>query len=176
MANSYHHASDDAIAGAFAGFITRMMTAPFDVMKIRYQILRSESLSRSNILEVTRSIVRNEGIFALWKGNIPAICLWISYSYVQFGLYGSLRNIHQPTSTGESLRMVIPPIISRSFSHFLHGSIAGTVATLLTYPFDLMRTQFAVQSQQSVHKSMISYCIRTYKLHGITGKFSFLIY
>lgn len=43
------------------------------------------------------------------------------------------------------------------------------IATILTYPFDIMRTQFALQGSQKFHNSFHSYATYTFKTFGLRG-------
>jgi solute carrier family 25 thiamine pyrophosphate transporter 19 len=54
---------------------------------------------------------------------------------------------------------------------FLAGAGAGIMATLATYPFDLMRTQFALQGNNKVYNNMGAYIT-----HTISEKGSFALY
>jgi len=40
---------------------------------------------------------------------------------------------------------------------------------VVTYPFDIMRTQFALQGKDVVYKSMASFIGHTYKTKGVQG-------
>ncbi len=90
--------SDSIFAGAYAGMVARLISAPLDLLKIRFQlqgILTNESghMKYRNVWQATKTIVKEEGITALWKGNVAATYLWVSYSMVQFGIYGLLKDI-----------------------------------------------------------------------------------
>lgn len=54
---------------------------------------------------------------------------------------------------------------------FLAGAGAGIAATVSTYPFDLMRTQFALQGREKVHQTMYSFIHSTWRSKGPTGFF-----
>jgi hypothetical protein len=91
---SKYSISHNLLAGAFAGAVARLLTAPFDVIKIRFQ-MQSGSLSNKatkykSILQAFKTVIFEEGVTALWKGNLSATYLWISYAMVQFSLYGIL--------------------------------------------------------------------------------------
>ena len=204
---------DDMIAGACAGAIGRIITAPFDVLKIRYQLqFTSGSETKYNsIFQAFRTIVKEEGIGALWKGNLSATYLWVSYSLVQFGLYGYLKNIinnNENESSSPSLNynninksdkkrnQINRPNINinvnskkdsnkissststststsnsfiRSCTLFLAGAAAGMIATAATYPFDIMRTQFAIQGKEKLHPNILSYVGTTMQTKGVKG-------
>jgi len=45
----------------------------------------------------------------------------------------------------------------------------GITSTIVTYPFDIMRTQFAMQGSEVVYKSMGSFISHTYQAKGVPG-------
>jgi solute carrier family 25 thiamine pyrophosphate transporter 19 len=152
---------DDIFAGAFAGCVARMMTAPFDVIKIRFQLQNNADKKYTSVLQSLRSIIKEEGFFSLWKGNVSALYLWVSYSMIQFAAYDVLKNIgetvlnpfersrddtdankpHIQSSSSKSQWSAF----KRSIVLFVAGAGAGMIATTTTYPFDITRTQFALQ-------------------------------
>lgn len=79
------------MAGAFAGASARLITAPFDVLKIRFQLQFAEKVKYTSLSQAFQTVIKEEGIFGLWKGNVAATYLWISYAMVQFGVYGFLK-------------------------------------------------------------------------------------
>lgn len=181
--------SDDAAAGAFSGVAARLLTAPFDVIKIRFQLQNRDNAKYLSMLQAFRTVIREEGFLSLWKGNIAATYLWISYAVVQFAVYGVLKRF------GESLLPVVPlsgDLLSasrasddatnrrtsgdhskllRTLVLFLAGASAGIIATATTYPLDIMRTQFALQGKDMVYKTMSSFITQTYRNKGIAGGF-----
>lgn len=146
------------IAGAFAGLVGRIITAPIDFMKIRIQL--NCYSSSSSLMESFRTVIKEEGFFSLWKGNLSATYLWISYAMVQFSTYGLFKKwiaLHES------------PKIS-SVSSFIAGAGSGMTATLITYPLDIMRTQFVVQGKQKSFYSMKEFISYTYSKRGLKGR------
>lgn len=88
----------------------------------------------------------HEGITGLWKGNIPAELLYVCYGGVQFTSY---RSISQ-------LQTTLPYRFPSSIESFISGAGAGSVATTVTYPLDLLRTRFAAQGTEKVYASLLS--------------------
>ena len=131
-----NNSSNAIVAGAFAGAVARIFVAPLDVIKIRLQI-QKENYSLTNAkykgaVSAMATIAREEGIRkGLWAGTLPALCLWIPYTGIQFGMLNLLLT---SSSSGSS-----------SSSNFLFGAVAGATATIATYPFDIIRTQLASQ-------------------------------
>ncbi|XP_029658915.1 mitochondrial thiamine pyrophosphate carrier-like [Formica exsecta] len=146
---------DHAIAGAVSGFVTRFLCQPLDVIKIRFQ-LQVEPISKCRISKY-RSIpqaflliLREEGISALWKGHIPAQMLSITYGMAQFYSYNVLMKMIQR----------VPKIEQWNHSmHFIAGASAGSIATIISFPFDTVRTRLIAQSSKhQVYNGMLHSC------------------
>ncbi|KAK6335985.1 mitochondrial thiamine pyrophosphate transporter [Orbilia blumenaviensis] len=88
-----------------------------------------------------RTIVREEGVTALWKGNIPAELLYLTYGAAQFFMY----------SQAQSYLSTLPLTshLPQTFINTISGGLAGGMATSFTYPFDLLRTRFAASKGRS---------------------------
>ncbi|EJT97624.1 mitochondrial carrier [Dacryopinax primogenitus] len=157
---------DLVVAGSVSGVTTRFVIAPLDVVKIRLQL---QSHARSDttlpvyrgLVQTTATILREEGITGLWKGNIPAELLYLTYGAAQFYTY---RTIHL-SLTGLG--------INRSAQDFVAGGAAGAVAAFVTYPFDLLRTRFAAQGSGDLRiYTSLANAVRTiYAKEGVPGFF-----
>lgn len=160
----------------------RFCIAPLDVVKIRLQLqdvhippVTSTTASRStNTFSTFTSIIRNEGITALWKGNLPAEGLYLSYGAVQFLAYRMTTQLLQPSLSKSEKASVTTTFIS--------GSVAGTLATTITYPLDLLRTRLATSTHRSTvlsrnrivspsHPTLSSTIKRIYSVEGPYGFF-----
>ncbi|KAI9719137.1 MAG: mitochondrial thiamine pyrophosphate transporter [Chrysothrix sp. TS-e1954] len=160
------------IAGGVAGLVSRFCIAPLDVVKIRLQLQThsrsatstnsSSSTSRpssaqsarrtpakpqyTTTLSTFRTIIRTEGPTALWKGNLPAEFLYLTYGSLQFTLYHTLSS---------HISTLPPPYrLPDAAESFVAGATAGGVATSATYPLDLLRTRFAAQGIERVYGSL----------------------
>ncbi|CAO3635791.1 unnamed protein product [Cunninghamella echinulata] len=162
---------------AFCGAVA---VAPLDVVKIRMQLQNHPTqfptfvhrLTMSNkvptniptikytgVLHSLRTILKEEGIKGWYKGNLPAEYLYLSYSAVEFWTYNELEQCM------DKMAFKIP----HTCKTFISGMIAGSVATTITYPFDLLRTRFAVQGTTK-HYTGIFQAIRSiYSIEGIKG-------
>ena len=122
-------------AGAVSGALSRLVTAPFDVAKVRLQLApKGKYRSLRNTL---RSIYSEEGAVGLWRGTSAALLLWTSYTAVQFAVCGPLLKAISPgAAAGKAVQQL---------DYFVAGAGAGCAATLATYPFDIARTAFAGQ-------------------------------
>lgn len=136
--------------------MSRFCIAPLDVVKIRLQLQThsmSDPLTCDGIKGPTyrgvwgtlRTIRREEGIRALWKGNIPAELLYVCYGGTQFVAY---RGISQ-------LLAQLPIRAHPSAESFISGAAAGAFATTITYPLDLLRTRFAAQGTEKIYTGLL---------------------
>lgn len=110
-----------------------------------------------------RHLIQNEGISSLWKGNIPAELMYLSYSSIQFVTYRTItlalqRNLgdNQLTSTTES---------------FIAGACAGAISTSVTYPLDLLRTRLAAQGTNKIYRNFLHSVRDIYRSEGSSGFF-----
>ncbi|CAB9513657.1 Mitochondrial thiamine pyrophosphate carrier [Seminavis robusta] len=132
----------DFVAGAVAGAGARMLTHPLDLIRIRRQLASTLSENGTNAIRTTMwqdfvQVIQNEGgIRGLFRGNLAALNLWVSYTAVQFSAYGATRTYFQTVFPDESQRTIVA---------FCAGASAGVAATVSTYPLDLCRTIFAAR-------------------------------
>ncbi|KAG6999300.1 mitochondrial thiamine pyrophosphate transporter [Physcia stellaris] len=156
------------IAGGVAGLVSRFCIAPLDVLKIRLQ-LQSHSLSDPlstpqsyrrqppSTTSTLKDILQHEGVTALWKGNIPAELLYVTYGACQFTAYTTFTTL-------------LPPM-APSMTAFIAGAAAGATATTATYPLDLLRTRFAAQGSDKVYSSFLGSIRDIARSEGTRGFF-----
>lgn len=97
-------------------------------------------------LSTIRHILRHEGITGLWKGNVPAELMYVSYAAMQFTMYRSISLVLDHIAGEKAL--------NKSVESFIAGAGAGATATTVTYPLDLLRTRFAAQGTERVYTSL----------------------
>lgn len=135
----------------------RFCIAPLDVLKIRLQ-LQYHSLTEPSlrpgptrgVVSLARDIFRNEGITGFWRGNIPAEGLYLSYGAVQFLTYRTTNQAISKLAEESNTR------VPGALKSFVSGAIAGTAATSVTYPLDLLRTRFAAQGTVRVYEGLLA--------------------
>ncbi|KND01987.1 thiamine transporter TPC1 [Spizellomyces punctatus DAOM BR117] len=166
----------NAVSGATAGVISRFVIAPLDVIKIRFQLQTEElRLSRIRGGEVPAQvkyrglaqsftrIIREEGLRGLWKGNLSAEYLYLGYGAAQFYAYPEYERLLNRTT--QYLNFKLPTEIVAS----LAGALAGCTATVATYPFDLLRTRFAVQGQHGPYSGLVDAIRQIAGKEGLPG-------
>ncbi|CCG85136.1 Mitochondrial thiamine pyrophosphate carrier 1 [Taphrina deformans PYCC 5710] len=154
---------ETVVCGGTAGLVARFFIAPLDVLKIRLQLQSSSSgqLYRGTV-HGFRTIVQEEGVRALWKGNVPAELLYVTYSATQFLTY---------KTTNDASRALCPSSWPEATHAFIAGAGAGAVATTVTYPFDLLRTRFAAQRNSGPYKSLRKAVAEVVRTEGLRGMY-----
>lgn len=84
--------------------------------------------------------MKEEGPLGLWKGNIPAATMYVIYGAVQFSSYSFYNTLLSDLEKQYGIG------IKPGFHSLVLGSLAGGTSTLVSYPFDLLRTRFVHHS------------------------------
>lgn len=145
------------MAGAFSGCFTRALTQPLDCSKVRLQ-LQVEPVAQvsgarySGMLQTLFAIFRDEGLYGLWKGHIPAQLLSVFYGLGQFAAYDQLNRAgrHVPLFNEHS-----------NIRHFICGGIAGAIGNTASTPFDVVRTRIIAQDHGRGYTSTTEVCVES---------------
>ncbi|KAL6188606.1 hypothetical protein ACLB2K_039998 [Fragaria x ananassa] len=169
----------DATAGLIAGGISRTITSPLDVIKIRFQVqlepTSTWALVRRNLtapskytgmFQATRDIFREEGLPGFWRGNVPALLMVMPYTAIQFTVLHKLKTFAAGSSKSED-HVHLSPYLS-----YISGALAGCAATVGSYPFDLLRTLLASQGEPKVYPTMRSAFVDIVKTRGFRGLYA----
>jgi solute carrier family 25 (mitochondrial thiamine pyrophosphate transporter), member 19 len=118
----------------------REWLSPLDVIKIRFQVMSElpgvyNRRHYASMSSAARSIFKDGGPAAFWKGNCAAMLMVVPYGSIQFASF------YQFQQSG----LVAP--LKEPYRSLVVGSAAGALATILTYPLDLLRTRFAAQTE-----------------------------
>ncbi|KAL7299801.1 hypothetical protein TKK_0007545 [Trichogramma kaykai] len=164
----YHH----AIAGAASGCLTRFICQPLDVVKIRFQlqvepIKKNSSSKYHSMLQTFRLIAKEESVYALWKGHVPAQLLSVIFGTSQFYVYILVNQyLEQINSLSDKTKTV----------HFFSGAFAGCFATVTSFPLDTIRTRLIAQSSQNqAYSGTLHSCAMIYKTETPKGFFRGLL-
>ncbi|XP_023000201.1 mitochondrial thiamine diphosphate carrier 2-like isoform X2 [Cucurbita pepo subsp. pepo] len=169
----------DSSAGAIAGCVSRTVTSPLDVIKIRFQVqlepttkwaLVQRSLSGpskyTGMLQATRDIFREEGLPGFWRGNVPALLMVMPYTAIQFTVLHRLKTYAAGSSKTEAHSQLSP------YLSYISGALAGCAATVGSYPFDLLRTILASQGEPKIYPTMRSALIDIIRTRGFRGLYA----
>ncbi|KAF3394999.1 60S ribosomal protein L18-B [Talaromyces pinophilus] len=132
--------------GALAGITSVTVTYPLDIVRTRLSIQsasfadlgkRKAGEKLPGMFETMVSMYRNEGgTLALYRGIVPTVAGVAPYVGLNFMVYESVRVYLTPE--GEK-----NPSPARKL---LAGAISGAVAQTCTYPFDVLRRRFQINT------------------------------
>ncbi|KAH8704688.1 putative mitochondrial carrier protein, partial [Talaromyces proteolyticus] len=134
------------LCGAFAGITSVTVTYPLDIVRTRLSIQSASfaELGHQNsggklpgMLETMILMYKSEGgVLALYRGIIPTVAGVAPYVGLNFMVYESVRVYLTPN--GEK-----NPSSARKLAA---GAISGAVAQTCTYPFDVLRRRFQINT------------------------------
>lgn len=140
------------VTGAAARALVGFITMPVTVVKVRYE---SDLYNYTSIRNAARHIYANHGLRGFFYGagatairDAPHAGLYV-YTYELSKSYLSSLLIPPATGapdSGDEARVVSP--LRATVVNFASGLTAGTAATVLTNPFDVMRTRLQLRPAQ----------------------------
>ncbi|XP_039345656.1 solute carrier family 25 member 43 [Mauremys reevesii] len=117
-----------------AGALSLSLTAPLELLTVLAQV--GASPPWRGLWQAGRSVCQAEGIGALWKGNLTACLRLFPCSALQLASYRRFVVLFMDDLGHIS-----------QWSAIMAGSLAGTVATIVTYPTDVVKTRLIVQNR-----------------------------
>mmetsp|Transcript_10168 Transcript_10168/g.30546 ORF Transcript_10168/g.30546 Transcript_10168/m.30546 type:complete len:338 (-) Transcript_10168:678-1691(-) len=166
-------------AGAVAGIIGMSATYPLDMVRGRLTIQEGKGQGQyRGITHATVTIIRQEGIMALWRGWLPSVIGVIPYVGLNFATYETSKEIvmrHYGLSDERDIHIV---------TRLACGGFAGTLGQTVAYPLDVVRRRLQVSGwagASSLHageggssvayKGMVDCFVRTMREEGIQAFF-----
>ena len=134
---------DNLLLGGFAGIASRTVTAPIELLKLQKQnnYLKNGSLS---------SVVKNEGVRYLWKGNMTnCIRVFPQYAF-NFGIFEKSKELLK-----ENLNIQNPDLL-----HFTSGAISGVSSLCIIYPLETARTHLSLQTNKKKYKGLFDVLLK----------------
>ncbi len=124
----------DVTASMVAGALAALVVTPFDVVTRRVQ---AGDFATSRI--ALASLLRNDGVVALFRGIGPTLSMFVSTNALYFPVYEQLRTrLRSSTTIGDG------PI-----APFLAGTIARVAVATLSAPLEYLRTHMQAQRAPS---------------------------
>eukprot|EP00457_Paulinella_chromatophora_P011552 gb/GEZN01011700.1/.p1 GENE.gb/GEZN01011700.1/~~gb/GEZN01011700.1/.p1 ORF type:complete len:338 (-),score=25.12 gb/GEZN01011700.1/:124-1098(-) len=101
--------------------------------------------SKVDMISVCRSIIQNEGARGFYRGLVPALLL-VSNPAVQFMVYEKLVAMARTLQGG---RRSGPLPALPSWQYFVIAAFAKAMATVVSYPFQIVKTRLMVRPESS---------------------------
>ncbi|EEB10455.1 Peroxisomal membrane protein PMP34, putative [Pediculus humanus corporis] len=160
------NATKDLLIAALAGVVNVLTTTPLWVVNTRLKMKGIKNHKQNNydgLLDGLLKIKKEEGIKALWNGTIPSLFL-VANPTIQFVIYEAVKR---------ELHKIYPEKKFGAFIFFLIGAFSKAVATVMTYPIQLLQTKLRHgHTYQDLRKNagmneVAAYILRKYGLSGL---------
>ncbi|KZT72800.1 mitochondrial carrier [Daedalea quercina L-15889] len=145
--NGSHVRFVGAVAGVGSGLTKVAVGHGFDTIKTRLQC--SPPGTYKGAVECMLRIVRNESVFALYKGATPPAVAWAAIDSV---LLGSLHN-YRLFLIRHGMTESVPGSDARRLTvagHTIAGLFAGLTSAILATPMEHLKVKLQMQSQRLV--------------------------
>ncbi|KAL7104619.1 hypothetical protein ACP275_08G256600 [Erythranthe tilingii] len=129
-------------SAAEAGGLVCFCTNPVWLVKIRLQLQTPQQVRPySGFHDALRTILKEEGWRALYKGLVPGLFL-VTHGAIQFTAYEELRKMVIKFRTEESAENPnVAENLLDSFDYAVLGASSKLAAVALTYPFQVIRAR-----------------------------------
>ncbi|KLO17469.1 solute carrier family 25 member 38 [Schizopora paradoxa] len=132
-----------------AGAVTRVSVGfilnPFSVLKARYESNMFNNKYRS-FPSALGSILRS-GPSELFKGFVPSAIRDAPYAGIFVATYESIKRRSSKITSSSSA----PSFLSSTAIHTFSAASAGAIATVVTHPFDVIKTKVQVRQEDRYH-------------------------
>jgi solute carrier family 25 folate transporter 32 len=147
---------DHLVAGTQAGVVMVFLTNPIWLIKTRLQLQgsRPEAPQYRGFLHAVSRISREEGVTALYKGLVPALIL-TTHGAVQFMAYEYMKDLSlqmriAQLPQGVDQRAYGAQLEQPGWVSFVTGGASKIVATLATYPYQVVKSRLQQQGANSL--------------------------
>lgn len=117
------------IAGAAARVFAASFVSPIELVRTKMQ---SKKLSYCEIGQGVKNLIQHQGFFSMWRGLGPTILRDVPFSSIYWACYENLKQTFQQEQ----------PTFWFSLAA---GASSGTVAAILTLPFDVVKTHRQIE-------------------------------
>lgn len=155
------------IAGITARTTITSLLSPLELIRTNLQstpISPDRPHTLPSVLRSVRTIVRSQGIFFLWRGLGPTLWRDVPFSGIYWAGYEGWKRYFE--ARGQS----------GAYVAFACGAISGTTASLLTSPFDVLKTRrqalLMAGTIPSHTRGTIPLCWRIIRTEGASALFA----
>ena len=156
------------ISGGFARTFAATTISPLEMIRTKMQ---SKRLSYLEVRQAVNSLIESQGLFSLWRGLSATILRDVPFSCIYWANYEYLKKRFNQTDP-------------KFASSFIFGAFSGTIAAVITLPFDVVKTHRQIElgemqiigSKQSSNPSKTQHILRKiYRQNGLKGLFSGIV-
>jgi len=135
----------DFISGVGAECVSCVLWVPIDVIKERLQVQNAlKSYNYSNSIDAVKQITKTEGIIGLYRAYGATVLAFGPFIGINLMLYEKVKRFLNIDNE--------KPQILKSFSL---AFITGTIASVLTNPFDVAKLRMQVQRAEMASRNLL---------------------
>jgi len=184
------HSSDNFAIAIGSGACMVFLTNPVWLIKTRMQLQMKKTSDAfeikkpySGMFDAAKTIVREEGFWALYKGTVPALML-TSHGGVQFVAYEFLKkHFHYARPKRDESKSVVERL-ELSLGFLTMGAVSKIIASTVTYPIQVLKARLQqradsleitpegdVRAVRREYHGVLKSVRRMWKKEGIAGFF-----
>jgi len=142
--------------GCTARTVAGSIMIPFTVIKTRFE---SQQYNYRSVLAALRAILAAEGVRGLTLGLVPTLARDVPFSGLYLMFYEHLKTI-----TPREMKEQQPSAV-----HFMSGMTAGVLASLVTQPADVIKTQLQLNNTTREGRGVLNTAANILQTQGMTG-------
>ncbi len=132
------------LSGCFARVFTSVATAPLELLRTRILAMTVKTNVLSSCLAHLSMEIRRDGPGRLWNGIGATICRDILFSAIYFASYETMSSKLRLIMHSSNMNDHESLYAGKFFQAFIAGACSGSIAAVLTHPFDVMKTRIQV--------------------------------
>ncbi|KAF6065303.1 Mitochondrial carrier family protein [Candida albicans] len=155
------------VSGINAGFVTSTATNPIWLIKTRLQLDKSKGKNYKNSWDCFKHIIKHEGFTSLYRGlsasylgGIESTIQWVLYEQMRMFINKRSLQIHGNDPSNKTTKDHILEWSARSGA----AGLAKFMASLITYPHEVVRTRLRQAPLESTGKPKYTGLIQCFKL------------
>ncbi|KAK6457160.1 mitochondrial carrier domain-containing protein [Scheffersomyces xylosifermentans] len=155
------------VSGISAGFVTSTATNPIWLIKTRLQLDKSKGKHYKNSWDCLKHVIKNEGIHGLYKGlsasylgAVESTLQWVLYEQMRMFINKRSLELHGNNPENKTTKDHILEWSARSGA----AGAAKFIASLITYPHEVVRTRLRQAPLESTGKPKYTGLIQCFKL------------
>ena len=142
--------------GCSARTVAGSVMIPFTVIKTRFE---SQQYNYRSVVAALRAILAAEGLRGLTLGLVPTLARDVPFSGLYLMFYEHLKNI-----TPREMKEQQPSTV-----HFMSGMTAGVLASLVTQPADVIKTQLQLNNNARGDRGVLASATNILQTQGLRG-------
>jgi solute carrier family 25 (adenine nucleotide translocator) protein 4/5/6/31 len=134
----------DFFLGGLSGAIGKTSFAPLERAKLLLQTQHTNSslsIKYTGLFDCLQKLIKNEGFFSLWRGNLINVIRYFPNQALNFALKDTFKNIFPKFDSNKNFYKFF-------FINCLSGGMAGAISLAILHPIDTIRTRLATDNKK----------------------------